>query len=154
MTKKPDKEKYERILERLSKGEIQSSIILTEKCSYSTISAAKQWDKNGRPITITTTRNKLLNRTKIVLSIPNFWLECLNEDIMSGIWTDYSDAIIDTIRFYFRSRMETSSANSREILSSREFRKKNPTLRKDILSELKGSFTPEQEKDTKNKNMS
>jgi len=138
MTREPNKQKYERILERLANGDKQSSIIITEKCSYGTISAAKQWEKNGRPNTVTTTRSTSTNRTKIVLSIPNFWLECLNEDIMSGIWTDYSDAVIDIIRFYFRTRMEDyqpepSSAGRKE-----------PTLRRDVLKELKEAFTPEQ----------
>ncbi len=141
LTRKINQEKYESILERLAKGEKQSSIVITEKCSYGTISAAKQWDKNGRPVTITTTRSTSTNRTKIVLSIPNFWLECLNEDIISGIWTDYSDAIVDIIRFYFRTRMEAyqpePSSTSR----------KQPKLRREIMKELKGAFTPEQSRE-------
>jgi len=138
MTRKINKEKYERILERLAKGEKQSSIVIAEKCSYGTISAAKQWDKNGRPATITTARSTSTNRTKIVLSIPNFWLECLNEDIISGIWTDYSDAIVDIIRFYFRTRME---AYQPEPSSAR---RKEPKLRREVMKELKEAFTPEQ----------
>lgn len=158
MTREPNKKKYERILERLAKGDKQSSIVITEKCSYGTISAAKQWDTNGRPITITSARSTSTNRTKIVLSIPNFWLECLNEDIMSGIWIDYSDAIIDIIRFFFRTRMENyqpepSSARRREILSSREFRRKEPNLRREIMKELKESLTSEQVRDSENKNL-
>ncbi|GAG80120.1 unnamed protein product, partial [marine sediment metagenome] len=35
------------------------------------------------------------NKTKLVISIPNFWLERLNEDILSGEWMNYSDAIVD-----------------------------------------------------------
>jgi hypothetical protein len=152
MTREPNKKKYECILERLANGEKQSSIVIAEKCSYGTISAAKQWDKNGRPITVTTTRNASKNRTKIVLSIPNFWLERLNEDIMSGVWTDYSDAITDITRFYFRTRMEDSqpdpsSTKRREILYSREFRQKDPHLRKDVLKELNESFTDENVRD-------
>jgi len=158
MTRKSNEKKYERILERLAKGEKQSSIVIAEKCSYGTISAAKQWDKNGRPATITTTRSTSTNRTKIVLSIPNFWLECLNEDIMSGIWKDYSDAIIDIIRYYFRTRMEDnqpepSSARRREILNSREFRRKEPNLRREVMKELKESLTPEQVRDSENENL-
>ena len=158
MTREPNKQKYERILERLGNGDKQSSIVITEKCSYGTISAAKQWEKNGRPNTIATTRSTSTNRTKIVLSIPNYWLECLNEDIMSGIWTDYSDAIIDIIRFFFRTRMEDyqpepSSARRREILHSREFRRKEPKLRREIMKELKESLTSEQVRDSENKNL-
>ena len=149
MVREPNIKKYERILERLTKGEKQFSIVMTEKCSYGTISAAKQWNKNGRPITRTTTRNKSNNATTVVLSIPNYWLERLNEDISSGIWSDYSDAIIDITRFYFRTQMESkpelSSARKREILSSREFRGKEPTLRRDVLKELKTSFTSERD---------
>ena len=158
MTREPNKKKYESILERIAKGEKQSSIVIAEKCSYGTISAAKQWNMNGRPITVTTTKNTSTNRTKIVLSIPNFWLERLNEGIMSGIWTDYSDAIIDITRFYFRTRMENyqpdpSSARRREILNSREFRRKEPNLRKDIMKELKESLTSEQVRDSENKKL-
>jgi len=155
MTREPNKKKYERILERLAKGDKQSSIITTEKCSYGTISAAKQWDKNGRPITITTKRSTSSNKTKIVLSIPNFWLERLNEGIMSGVWKDYSDAINDTTRFYFRAQLDEyqpdpSSARRREILSSREFRKKDPNLRREVMKELKESLTPEEVRDSEN----
>ncbi len=138
MTRKSNKKKYERILERLAKGEKQSSIVIAEKCSYGTISAAKQWDKNGRPASITTIRSTSTNRTKIVLPIPNFWLECLNEDIMSGIWNDYSDAIVDIIRTYFRTRMEPYTHT--QIETPRGGR--GPTgLRKEIIGELKDSFS-------------
>ena len=162
MARKVDKEKYERILKRLIKGETQKSIVITEKCSYGTISAAKQWDKMGRPTTITTTtKNISTNRTKIVVSLPNFWLERLNEDIVAGIWTDYSDAVIDIIRTYFRTRMEDvrikSPALSKQPKSLREeimgeleeasvnieIPQTKPTLRKEIMGELKESFTPE-----------
>ena len=138
MTREPNKQKYERILKRLGNGDKQSSIIISEKCSYGTISAAKQWEKNGRPHTVTATRSTSTNRTKIVLSIPNFWLECLNEDIMSGIWADYSDAIIDIIRFFFRTRMENYQPEPSSM------RKRAPNLRRGIMKELKDVFTPEQ----------
>ena len=150
MTRKSNKKKYERILERIAKGENQSSIVIGEKCSYGTISAAKQWDQNGRPTTITTTRNKSTNRTKIVLSVPNFWLEYLNEDIMSGIWNDYSDAINDVIRFYYRTRMEPHTHT--QIETPRGGR--GPIgLRKEIMKELKESITTEQVRDSENKNL-
>lgn len=149
MTRKSNKKKYERILERLAKGEKQTSIVIAEKCSYGTISAAKQWDKNGRPATITTTRNKSTNRTKIVLSVPNFWLEYLNENIMSGIWNDYSDAIIDVIRFFYRTRMEPHTHT--QIETPRGGRGPT-TLRKDIMKELKENITPDQIRDFVYKN--
>lgn len=154
MTRTPDKEKYERILERLKKGEKQSSIVISEECSYSTISAAKEWDKNGRPVTITTTRSTSSNKTKLVLAIPNFWLECLNDDILSGIWIDYSDAINDIIRFFYRTRMESnpelSTERKREIHAQREFRKKEPKLRNHVLKEIKNTFKNEDNEENKN----
>jgi len=141
MTRKSNIKKYERILERLAKGETQSSIVIAEKCSYGTISAAKQWDKNGRPALLTTTRNTSTNRTKIAVSIPNFWHEWLNEDIKSGIWNDYSDAIIDIIRYYYRARMEPHTHSQ---IETPRWGRGPTTLRKDIMKELKEAFTPEQ----------
>jgi len=72
--------------------------------------------------------------------------------------SSHSDAIIDIIRFYFRTRMEyyqpePSSARRREILNSREFRRKEPNLRREIMKELKESLTPEQVRDSENKNL-
>lgn len=162
MTRKIDNEKYERILNRISKGETQKSIVIAEKCSYGTISKAKEWHKLGRPTTITTTKNTSTNRTKIVVSLPNFWLERLNDDIVAGVWSDYSDAVIDIIRTYFRTRMEDirikSPALSKQPVSLREemmgelkehsamidTQPSKHTLRKEILGELKESFSPEQ----------
>ncbi|MHA2007379.1 MAG: leucine-rich repeat domain-containing protein [Promethearchaeota archaeon] len=159
MTRKIDKDKYERILKRLSNGETQKSIVIAEKCSYGTITAAKQWNKMGRPTTITTTKNTSTNMTKIVVSLPNFWLERLNEDIVAGVWTDYSDAVVDIIRTYFRTRTEDIHKRSpaiskqpgglREDLMSelqsktKRSQKSDLTLRKEILGELKDSFSPE-----------
>ena len=160
MTRTIDKKKYERILKRLIKREPQKSIVITEKCSYGTISAAKQWDKMGRPTTITTTKKNLsTNRTKIVVSLPNFWLERLNEDIVTGIWTDYSDAVIDIIRTYFRTRMEDirliSPAISKQPVGLRKeiMGELNvysnpfldPTIRKGIMGELKENFAQDRE---------
>jgi len=153
MTRKIDKEKYERILKRLAKGENQKSIVIAEKCSYGTISAAKQWDKMGRPTTITTIKNTFMNKTKIVVSLPNFWLERLNEDIVAGVWADYSDAVIDIVRTYFRTRMEDvrikSLALSKQLVGLREemmgelnvyAKDRDPTLRKEMMGELKENF--------------
>ena len=131
MTRKINMEKYKRILDRLEKEESQKSIVIAEKCSYGTITSAKQWNKAGRPTTIMTTRNKSSNTSKIVLSIPNFWLEYLNEDIMSGIWIDYSDAIVDIIRTFYRIQMEENP----KIHSGRD-----PKARGKILGELRANF--------------
>ncbi|MFW9988032.1 MAG: hypothetical protein ACFFC3_05195 [Candidatus Odinarchaeota archaeon] len=131
MTRKINIEKYERILSRIEKGESQKSIVIAERCSYGTISSAKQWDKVGRPTTIITTRNKLSNTSKIILSIPNYWLENLNKDIMSGIWIDYSDAIVDIIRTFYRIQMEENP----KIRAGGD-----PKIRRKILGELKTSF--------------
>jgi len=140
MTRKSNKKKYEQILERLSRGETQASIVITEKCSYGTISAANQWDKNGRPKTITTTRSKSSNRTKIVISIPNFWLERLNEDIVAGGWLDYSDAIVDIIRTYFRTRMEP---HTHVQIETPRGGRSPANLRRNIFKELKEFNSPE-----------
>ena len=140
MTKKVNIKKYEQILERLAKGETQASIVIAEKCSYGTISAATQWDKSGRPITIPTSGSKSTNRTKIVISIPNYWLKRLNDDIVSGGWIDYSDAIVDIIRTHFRSQMEPYTHSQIEA--------RKPGLRGEIMGELKGELkeliSPEQ----------
>ena len=138
VTRKVNIKKYEQILDRLAKSETQASIVIAEKCSYGTISAAIQWDKNGRPITIPTSRSKSTNRTKIVISIPNFWLERLNEDIVAGEWIDYSDAIIDIIRFFFRTRMENYQPDPSSA------RRGAPNLRRDVMKDLKEVFSPEE----------
>jgi hypothetical protein len=128
MTRKINIEKYERILKRLKKGESQKSIVISEKCSYGTISSAKQWDKAGRPTTIITTRNQLSNTSKIVITIPNYWLENINEDIISGIWRDYSDAIVDIIRTFYRLQSEDKP----KIRAGGD-----PKRRRNVLGELK-----------------
>jgi len=137
MTRKIDKAKYLRILERLAKGESQSSIVINEKCSYGTISAAKQWDKEGRPTTITTPNKTVANSSKIIFSIPNFWLDLLNENIEAGVWMDYSDAIIDIIRTYFRTRMDSYKTAHGGIPTFADKGENFKKLRKGILKELK-----------------
>ncbi|MHA2474974.1 MAG: leucine-rich repeat domain-containing protein, partial [Promethearchaeota archaeon] len=96
------------------------------------------------------------------VSLPNFWLERLNEDIVAGVWSDYSDAVIDIIRTYFRTRTEDirkrSPAISKQPKGLREdvineFQSKIKlfppqeevfTLRKEVIGELKEFFSPEQ----------
>lgn len=135
MPRKIDSDKYLRIIKRLEKGEKQSSIVIDEKCSYGTISAAKQWEKEGRPTTITTLKKTVANNSKIIFSIPNFWLDLLNENIEAGIWTDYSDAIVDIIRTYFRTRMDSYKTGEIPTFSEKgeSFRK----IKGDILKDLK-----------------
>ena len=137
MPRKIDKEKYTRILVRLEKKEKQSSIVIDEKCSYGTISAAKQWDKLGRPSTIIDSTESVANTTRIIFSIPTFWLDLLNENIEAGIWMDYSDAIVDIIRTHFRIRMDSYKPVQGDIPTfadkSENFRK----TRGDVLKELK-----------------
>ena len=139
MPRKIDKEKYSRILERLEKGERQSSIVIDEKCSYGTISAAKQWDKEGRPTTIIPFTKSVANTSRIIFSIPNFWLDLLNENIEAGIWTDYSDAIIDIIRTYFRIRMDSYKPAHGDIPTFADKGETFKNIRRDILKELKKS---------------
>ncbi len=137
MPRKIDKEKYLRILERLKKREKQASIVIDEKCSYGTISAAKQWDKEGRPSTITPSIKSVANTTRIIFSIPTFWLDLLNEDIEAGIWIDYSDAIVDIIRTYFRIRMDSYKPAKGDDPTFAEKGENFRKLRGDVLKELK-----------------
>ncbi|MHA1521609.1 MAG: leucine-rich repeat domain-containing protein [Promethearchaeota archaeon] len=119
MTRKVDDEKYKRILKRLAKGETQSSIVIGEKCSYGTISAAKHWEKTWKSTTISTENDSKKNMTKIIVAMPNFWLDRLNEDILTGVWKDYSDAVLDIIRTYFRTRYKEFDPESRRPLNTR-----------------------------------
>ncbi len=139
MPRSIDKEKYLRILERLEKAEKQSSIVIDEKCSYGTISAAKQWDKEGRPSTIIASSKSVANTTRIIFSIPTFWLDLLNENIEAGIWMDYSDAIVDIIRTHFRIRMDSYKSPHGDVPTfvdkGENFRK----IRGNILKEFKNN---------------
>ena len=140
MPRKIGKEKYIRILERLEKREKQSSIVIDEKCSYGTISAAKQWDKEGRPSTISSSTITVANTTKIIFSIPTFWLELLNENIEAGIWMNYSDAIVDIIRSYFRIRMDSNKPAQGDIATFKDKAENFRKIRGDVLKELKGQM--------------
>jgi len=137
MPRKIDKEKYARILERLENREKQSSIVIDEKCSYGTISAAKQWDKEGRPSTIISSTKSVANATRIIFSIPTFWLDLLNENIEAGIWMDYSDAIVDIIRTHFRIRMDSYKPAQGDIPTFAEKGENFRKTRGDVLKELK-----------------
>ncbi|MHA2039068.1 MAG: helix-turn-helix domain-containing protein, partial [Promethearchaeota archaeon] len=44
------------------------------------------------------------NRQKLVISLPKFWLEYLNDQIESDVWDDYSDAFLSILRDYFRNQ--------------------------------------------------
>ncbi|MHA1988505.1 MAG: hypothetical protein ACW98D_17885 [Promethearchaeota archaeon] len=43
------------------------------------------------------------NRTKIIISLPKFWLEYLNDQIESDVWENYSDAFLSILRDFFRN---------------------------------------------------
>jgi len=148
MGRKIDKEKYERILTRLKEGETQSSIVRSEKCSYGTISAANEWEKEGKPTTLTTKKSEVGNISKIIFSIPNFWLDLLNDKIEGGVWLDYSDAIIDIIRTYFRTQIDdTRPPNGKMPTLVSHFADKGINfgkLRRSILQEYKQSFSKEE----------
>ena len=144
--RKIDEEKYLRILDRLSRKETQSSIIKAEKCSYGTISAAKQWNTQGRPPSIadSSTRgmSEVGNISKIDISIPSFWLELIDDNIEAGLWYDRSDAILDLIRTYFRPQMDENKPDLRKRTPEqiRETAKKNRGIRRGVLGEIKDSF--------------
>ncbi|NVM37080.1 MAG: hypothetical protein HWN81_15895 [Candidatus Lokiarchaeota archaeon] len=139
MPRKIDKEKYISILERLQKGEKQSSIVNNEKCSYGTISSAKQWDKEGRPTTIITPIKSVANTSRIIFSIPTFWLDLLNENIEQGIWMDYSDAIVDIIRTYFRMRMDSYKPPQGDVPTFADKGENFRKVRRNMLKELKNN---------------
>lgn len=144
MGRKIDKDKYERILKRINDGETQSQVVLSEKCSYGTISAAKEWEKEGKPTTLTTKIRKTDNSSKIIFTIPNFWLELLNDNIEEGVWMDYSDAIVDIIRTYFRTRMDETKSPSGGIPTFADKGINFFKIRKDVLQEYKTSFIKEE----------
>ncbi|MHA2039067.1 MAG: leucine-rich repeat domain-containing protein [Promethearchaeota archaeon] len=61
------------------------------------------------------------NRTKIIISLPKFWLEYLNEQIEADVWEDYSDAILTIIRDYIKLAKDADSnylERAKEILPS------------------------------------
>ncbi|MFW9988387.1 MAG: hypothetical protein ACFFC3_07010 [Candidatus Odinarchaeota archaeon] len=137
MPRKIDKEKYLRILDRLEKGEKQSSIVIDEKCSYGTISAEKQWDKEGRPSTIILPTKSVANTSRIIFSIPTFWLDLLNENIEEGIWMDYSDAIVDIIRTYFRIKMDSYEPPHGDIPTFADKGENFRKIRRNLLKDIK-----------------
>ena len=53
-----------------------------------------------------------INRTKIIISLPKFWLEYLNEQIESDVWENYSDAILNVIRYYFKAKTSNQNVDS------------------------------------------
>ena len=55
------------------------------------------------------------NRQKLVVSLPKFWFEYLNDQIESDVWEDYSDAILNVIRYYFRSQTSIQNVDSTYI---------------------------------------
>lgn len=73
--------------------------------SETTLSRWKKAIKSGSKI----------NRTKIIISLPKFWLEYLNDQIESDVWEDYSDAILNIIRYYFKSQTSIKNVDSTYI---------------------------------------
>ena len=81
------------------------------KISETTLSRWKKEIKSGSKI----------NRTKIIISIPKFWLEYLNEQIEADVWENYSDAILKIIRDYVKLAKDADSnylERVKEILPS------------------------------------
>lgn len=78
------------------------------------------------------------NRSKIIISLPNFWLEYLNEQIESDVWEDYSEAILNTIRYYFRSQKSIQETDSKYLESAKEILPSlvnfNPNIESMLLS--------------------
>ncbi|MHA2258888.1 MAG: helix-turn-helix domain-containing protein [Promethearchaeota archaeon] len=57
------------------------------------------------------------NRQKLVISLPKFWFEYLNDQIESDVWEDYSDAILNIIRYYFKTQTSIKNVDSTNIVN-------------------------------------
>jgi hypothetical protein len=55
------------------------------------------------------------NRQKLVISLPKFWIEYLNDQIESDVWDDYSSAMLNIIRYYFKSQTSIQNVDSTYI---------------------------------------
>ena len=55
------------------------------------------------------------NRQKLVISLPKFWFEYLNDQIESDVWDDYSDAFLSILREYFRSQTSNRKEDSKYL---------------------------------------
>ena len=66
--------------------------------SEPTLSRWKKWLKKEKE------KEKMKKNTQITISLPQFWLNYLNDQIAAKIWLNYSDAMLDAIRYYFKSQ--------------------------------------------------
>jgi len=55
------------------------------------------------------------NSSKIIISLPKFWLEYLNEQIESDAWENYSDAFLSILRDHFRNQKSMQNADSKYL---------------------------------------
>ncbi|MHA2183216.1 MAG: leucine-rich repeat domain-containing protein [Promethearchaeota archaeon] len=55
------------------------------------------------------------NRSKIIISLPKFWLEYLNEEIESDVWENYSEAFLSILRDHFRNQKSMQNADSKYL---------------------------------------
>lgn len=55
------------------------------------------------------------NRSKIIISLPKFWLEYLNEQIEADEWEDYSDAFLSILRDHFRGQTSNRKEDSKYL---------------------------------------
>lgn len=51
------------------------------------------------------------NSSKIIISLPKFWLEYLNEEIESDVWENYSEAFLSILRDHFRNQKLMQNAD-------------------------------------------
>ncbi|MFX1277910.1 MAG: leucine-rich repeat domain-containing protein [Promethearchaeota archaeon] len=72
------------------------------------------------------------NRSKIIISLPKFWIEYLNDQIESDVWEDYSDAILNLIRYYFKAKTSIHNVDSSYLKNIEKvvstFLKSNPHI--------------------------
>ena len=72
------------------------------------------------------------NKQKLVISLPKFWFEYLNDQIESDVWEDYSDAILNVIRYYFKAKTSIQNVDSSYLKTIEKlvstFLKSNPDI--------------------------
>src|SRR5512137_2496113 len=74
--------------------------------------------------------------SRIIVSIPPFWLDYLNDNIANGVWKNYDDAIIQLVRFYNNANKQESSIVTDVDFTSQleEYAKKLEIQNPDIIA--------------------
>ena len=83
------------------------------------------------------------NNSKIIISLPKFWLEYLNEEIESDVWENYSDAFLSILRDHFKNQKSMQNADSKYLEEVKEVIPNLIDLNPDIDSMLLASSNEE-----------